>query len=1052
MSVIVYNTDGVNPYAAEVSALLARRGDPVTLIDTANSDHRPPAGVRWRRLLPANYDTASRARQVTRLLRGLGATLWAAVAHGDVVVVAWSRFALEDVAFAALATLGQPLIAIVHNPVPRHAESVVARRARRLLRRRASVLVVHADRLRSRLEMDALDRVVVCPHPPYRHTAATPTTRGPALSTDRRWVAFIGFLRPDKGVDLLPRILDRVPPAARARLGLVVCGQGELPAATWDQIRTLGVATCDMTSPTPVPEEALLTVLAQRPLIIAPYVAATQSGTVILALSMGCRVLAFDEGGIPDVLSAEGLVPTGDVDAMARAIADDRGGTSAVPVSEWSDQAATAWHRVVEGVAASGRRVRPPHHRGFSRPATHLRSLLVRGSRWMTLGARTLVAMDRRWDTGRHTGWSDISHALPVTAADVVSVDVFDTVLIRRVPHDATVWWIVGAALSAEGAWTDPVASFVSARARAARDRSEAAIDDLYEHPALAMGCEPAHAAAVETAVEAELAVAAPAAVEALDTIRRTGASVVFVTDMHLGRAHLWATLADHGLAAAGDQLIVSSEEGRAKSSADVFSLVRSRGRDVIHFGNDLWSDVAMAASCGITARPLRKAEPSALETLMAGTASSVGAAIAGAARQVRLGCTDQPPAVGALVETGADVAGQCLTAFLLWVRDQCEQQSIGDITFLARDGELPLRMARAMPADHWDGARLCYLHASRRVWSIAAAACIGVDSWIARGTADDRGFIQHKRHVVPFASLLARLELTPSDLAAHQGLRDLDPNAPLPRGRGDDWHALLNSDHIREHVAHRAAARYALLTDYLGAWGLPDGRLAFVDVGWRGQLAWQISAVIRDMTGAEPVHLHFGGANVDTALADEVDIRRFAVDDSVAPLPFPHVVSCVETFTASGSRRARGLCRTSTGDVEVVFDEGSPLVANEARTILWDSAEAVARLLPSHATLARWQLDTTTLAAEVGDVLTTFWTMPTEAHAIAAAQLGYEVDDAGAIVGPVAQRYRLRELVTGGTPTTREWRHGSLVLTPQPLRAAVRAYLAVRDRRRIHS
>ncbi|EYR62068.1 hypothetical protein N866_12145 [Actinotalea ferrariae CF5-4] len=350
---MVHNSDGVNPYAAELASLLCRDGAPVTLVDAANSDSRPAAGVRWRRLLPKNFSHASPAAQVVALVRGLAATVAGSVLHGQVVLVAFTRFPAEDLVLAALAAAGRPVVLVVHNPVPREHESAPARFARRTLLTRALVVVIHAERLRGRLDTARRGPVVVCPHPPYLEVAPSGAA-DVVLDPTRSWVAFIGALRWDKGAGLLPEILAHVPEARRRGLGLVVCGRGSLPDAAWAAIRTSGVEVCDLTSAEPVPQDLLLEVLRHRPLVLAPYVAATQSGSVILALSLGCRVLAFDEGGIPDVLTADGLVPTGDVGAMGRAIGEGRGGTAVDEVPRWAEHAARSWTDVVQRAAASG--------------------------------------------------------------------------------------------------------------------------------------------------------------------------------------------------------------------------------------------------------------------------------------------------------------------------------------------------------------------------------------------------------------------------------------------------------------------------------------------------------------------------------------------------------------------------------------------------------------------------------------------------------------------------------------------------------------------------
>lgn len=351
MRVVMHNTDGVNAYAAEVAAVLTRRGVAVTVVDAANSQHRPPAGVRWRRLLPDNFGSPPAPLQALRLLRGLAATVSCSL-RGHVLVVAFARFPLESLAFALLAVLGRPVITVLHNPVPRHQESTLTRWSRRAVLRRAAAVVVHAERLIADIPAIVRPaRVAVCPHPPYLHTAPVPDAPPPAPG-GRRWVAYVGTLRWDKGADLLPEVLAAVPEERRAELGVVVCGRGHLPEGSWERLAALGYATRDLTSEEPVPQELLLQVLAERPLVLAPYVAATQSGTVILALTMGCRVVAFDGGGIPDVLSPEGLVPSGDVDAMARAVAEDRGGTARVPLDRWEADTGDAWLRLLARVSA----------------------------------------------------------------------------------------------------------------------------------------------------------------------------------------------------------------------------------------------------------------------------------------------------------------------------------------------------------------------------------------------------------------------------------------------------------------------------------------------------------------------------------------------------------------------------------------------------------------------------------------------------------------------------------------------------------------------------
>lgn len=351
--VVLHNTDGVNPYGVEVAALLAR--DPlldVVLVDAANGEHQPPERVRWRRVLPGNYVDTTPLRQAGAVLRGLAVTVSAGV-RGHVIVIAWYRWSVEALAFAALAARGVPVVYIDHNPVPRIRESWLTRTARRSLLRRARVVVVHAERLRALVDPVARGRIAVCPHPPYVQTAPHSVEPSDELAGDRRWLAFIGRMRRDKGVHLLPEVLARVPAERRRELGLVLCGMGTVPDEVRERLLELDVTLRELVTKEPIPQETLHAVLAARPLVLAPYVAATQSGSVILALSMGCNVLAFDKGGIPDVVAAEGLVPINDLDAFAAALSTAQGGPAVLALDEWADQAAGEWSRIVRSAAGT---------------------------------------------------------------------------------------------------------------------------------------------------------------------------------------------------------------------------------------------------------------------------------------------------------------------------------------------------------------------------------------------------------------------------------------------------------------------------------------------------------------------------------------------------------------------------------------------------------------------------------------------------------------------------------------------------------------------------
>lgn len=297
------------------------------------------------------------------------------------------------------------------------------------------------------------------------------------------------------------------------------------------------------------------------------------------------------------------------------------------------------------------------------------------------------------------------------------------------------------------------------------------------------------------------------------------------------------------------------------------------------------------------------------------------------------------------------------------------------------------------------------------------------------------------------FERLLGRCGLTPDDVPDSSPLAHHDPRRPLGPTEVEQWIELLRSGDLDDAIEHAAAEPRDLITGFLRRRGLPDGRIGLVDVGWTGQQAFLMSALIREATGHEPVHLHFGGDRVDPELDARVDIRRFALDDSVRRHPVRGPVTCLEMLLATGRARLTGYRREPDGEIVEVFEDVGTSVDNATRREVHRGAVEVAALLPSRAELEWWGRHRGSLSEETRSILARFWNEPDEALARSLQPLRFEADDGGALLAPVAAPYRLRELL-GRAMIPRIWRQGSLAITPRPLRILARGYFTAKDRR----
>ena len=332
----------------------------------------------------------------------------------------------------------------------------------------------------------------------------------------------------------------------------------------------------------------------------------------------------------------------------------------------------------------------------------------------------------------------------------------------------------------------------------------------------------------------------------------------------------------------------------------------------------------------------------------------------------------------------------------------------------------------------------LRYLEGSRRTWQLSAASAMGVDRWIELGTRDDGSFLNHSRDSIPFDSLLGRLGLNTED-SLPPTLQQHVASQPLDQSLLNIWDDYLRSSSAELLIARRSDEARETLYRYLKAVELPVEETAFVDIGWRGQMAYQMNAVLEGYLNSEPTHLHFGAYRTIDEIENTIQIERFAIQDSVESQPVDRPVSCLESITASGGPKLIDLVWSPDG-ADPVFSPAQLEIFGSAKRRLWDGAVATAAKMPTASELDAWGIATPSLEHEVRELLRMFWMNPTPAEAAAFATMKFETDDDGRSIQPVAQAYSFSELVHMKTSTARQWQRGSIELASAPLRPALRA------------
>jgi glycosyltransferase involved in cell wall biosynthesis len=344
--VVIFDPDPGNPYGRELGALLASDFKVKVLVPV--DTEWIPTGIEIRCILPAN-GPANLAKQIVLQALGLAVTARDAFLWRSVIIVVGTRSWYDQLALALLATMGARTVVVAHDPVPKQALSRVRLFSRRFLWRRARAVITHSEQLAAEASRACGRHVHSVPHLPFTEYAAWARAISPDPKSGAQCrLLVLGHMREDKGLDRLPVILGLLPNAGRSQFSISFAGRGDCGKAVAEVARLLTV--------TRAPVDHWLTdveiaqELAKGDVLLAPYTRVSASGSVVLALSTGLRVVAYDTGALADVVAPTGLVGLGDERVFAERIAaaaHTHCGGPARTIPEWKDASFKAWSKVI---------------------------------------------------------------------------------------------------------------------------------------------------------------------------------------------------------------------------------------------------------------------------------------------------------------------------------------------------------------------------------------------------------------------------------------------------------------------------------------------------------------------------------------------------------------------------------------------------------------------------------------------------------------------------------------------------------------------------------
>ena len=442
-------------------------------------------------------------------------------------------------------------------------------------------------------------------------------------------------------------------------------------------------------------------------------------------------------------------------------------------------------------------------------------------------------------------------HAIEIAwpHARVVSFDIFDTLVVRKVasPRDVFLHLATPAPFSA---WTlDPVALAIhrqeaenEARRRgaAARRSGEVTLHEIHavlaERLQRAASDVPAMVAA-ERLVERALCVAHPYLRTVFERAVREGKTVWCVSDTYHETTFLHELLESCGYALHGVMVVSSADLRKAKGEGRLLRHLSSEAavppERILHIGDHPISDFTIPAQQGFLAvcHPWAASRHEDPPSQVPGDSIALGLA--------QIGSRAVQPAFPFWWRFGYSVAGPLLSAFALWLHERFTADGIDRAYFLLRDGEIILDVYRALLGDT-ALATTSLLESSRRAFVLPAMESarpsimmqlLACENPLAAGEFLERFGVRTRDLAVAFRAA-----------GFTSGDEIVDPRDTTA---GDKLQALLARPDVLQALVGRSRAERALLWRYLEQERVTSpGRIALVDIGWSGTIQKALMAV----------------------------------------------------------------------------------------------------------------------------------------------------------------------------------------------------------------
>ncbi|TCO14511.1 hypothetical protein EV666_10317 [Camelimonas lactis] len=468
-------------------------------------------------------------------------------------------------------------------------------------------------------------------------------------------------------------------------------------------------------------------------------------------------------------------------------------------------------------------------------------------------------------------------------SVEVLSLDIFDTALIRRVAHPTSVFDLAEAAARTIHPrfgtfadlrfWAEREARNIGQREAGTVEIGLRHIYDVLQKELELNDGERDRLERLELDIERRMLRANPTVLGWYRKAKAAGKKTIFVSDMYLPSAFLAEVLSAAGYE---DPVVyVSNEYGVGKGQLGLYEKVAADlgipGEKILHLGDNHQSDKQSAEAMGWNAvhyveqaweRPyaLQMADVSTLD--ISNAAASVGLGLAREHR-VRIEATDVDAAERIARHVGYEVVGPTALAFAGWVAKRARADGLDKVLFLARDGILIQKIYELLRETGFSVGESHYILASRSL--LYSQRMLTLDQ--LRDSAAKLDFSRATTLRDYLDMFLIRNDDIIVQCASRLGIGDVDAPILDQLGKRDDYGAakrLLGealADLAPTILEHANAASDDLLRYYRDAGGIEGSKaIGLVDLGWSGSIMPSLKSLFATLAPGATMRSYFFG------------------------------------------------------------------------------------------------------------------------------------------------------------------------------------------------